>query len=144
MSLELADAFLLNVIGLETLLTTFRQRNGRMLAKRIKGMTGWYLRTHRISYQTEIENIHQVRCDIVHDSDYSRLTNELLLLSDMYLANCLLNIVRLPGVFPDKATLMTTLDDFAYHENWPADGSIPFRWFGNPTFAAADLDLPLF
>ena len=144
MSLDLADAFLQNVIGLETLLTTYRQRNGRMLTRRIKGMTGWHLATHRVTYQNEIQNIHDVRCDIVHDSDYSRLNIELLLLSDMYLANSLLNIVRFPAVFPDKATLMSTLDGFADNENWPTDGTLPFRWFGNPTFATADLELPLF
>ena len=61
----------------------------------------------------------------------------------MYLANSLLNIVRLPAVFPDKATLAGTLDGYAYNENWPTDGSLPFGWFGNPQFSQADLNLPL-
>jgi hypothetical protein len=61
----------------------------------------------------------------------------------MYLANSLLNIVRLPTVFPDKATLAATLDGFAANGNWPTDGSIPFRWFGNSQFSQADLDIPL-
>ncbi|WP_088255568.1 hypothetical protein [Fimbriiglobus ruber] len=143
MSLDLADAFLLNVIGLETLLTKPRERNGPKMFKRIKGMTGWHLRTARRNYEAEINNIHGVRCEIVHDSDYSNLTVELLLQSDLYLTNSLLNIVRLPAVFPDKATLVTTLDGYATNENWPTDGSLPFRWLGNPYFSQADLDLPL-
>ena len=143
MSLDLADAFLLDVIGLETLLTRQGERNGRRLAQRIKGMTGWHLRSHRPNYEQEIRSIHSIRCEIVHDSEYSNLTIEELLLADMYLANCLLNVVRLPQVFPDKATLASTTDGFAQHENWPMDGSIPFRWFGNATFDANDLDLPL-
>ena len=143
MSLELADAFLLNVIGLETLLTNQGERNARRLFQRIKGMTGWHLRTARPNYETEIRSIHGVRCEIVHDSDYSNLTVELLLQADLYLANSLLNIVMLPATFPDKATLANTLDGFATHENWPTDNSIPFRWFGNTKFSSADLDLPL-
>jgi len=150
MSLDLADAFLLNVIGLETLLTrrtnpqTNRpERNGTVLFQRIKGMTGWHLGSARPNYQNEINSIHGVRCEIVHDSDYANLTAELLLQADMYLANSLLNIVTLPAVFPDKNTLAATLDGFATNQNWPTDGSIPFRWFGNAQFTQADLDLPL-
>lgn len=143
MSLDLADAFLLDVIGLETLLTRQGERNGRRLYQRIKGMTGWHLRTARPKYEDEIRRIHDVRCEIVHDSDYSNLTIELLLQADMYLTNSLLNIVRLPAVFPDKAALAATLDSFAANENWPTDSSIPFRWFGNPHFSQADLVLPL-
>lgn len=143
MSLDLTDAFLLNVFGLETLLTKQGERNGRLLFKRIKGMTGWHLGTARPNYQNEINSIHSVRCEIVHDSDYSNLTAELLLQADMYLANSLLNIVTLPAVFPDKNTLAATLDGFATNQNWPTYGSIPFRWFGNAQFTQADLDLPL-
>jgi hypothetical protein len=143
MSLDLADAFLLDVIGLETLLTRQGERNGRRLFQRIKGMTGWHLGNARPTYQNEITSIHRVRCEIVHDSDYSNLTVELLLQADMYLMNSLLNIVRLPAVFPDKATLANTLDGFAANENWPTDGSIPFRWFGNAQFSQADLDITL-
>lgn len=143
MSLDLADAFLLNVIGLETLLTRQGERNGKRLFRRIKGMTGWHLATARPNYENEIKSIHSVRCEIVHDSDYSNLTAELLLQADMYLANSLLNIVRLPAVFPDKDTLAATLDSFAANGNWPTDGSIPFHWFGNPQFSQADLDIPL-
>lgn len=150
MSLDLADAFLLNVIGLETLLTrrtnpqTNRgERNGTVLFQRIMGMTGWHLGSARPNYQNEIQSIHGVRCEIVHDSDYSNLTAELLLQADMYLANSLLNIVTLPAVFPDKDTLAATLDGFAANQNWPTDGSIPLRWFGNAQFSPADLNLPL-
>ena len=150
MSLDLADAFLLNVIGLETLLTrrmnpqTNRgERNVNVLFQRITGMTGWHLSNARPDYQNEIKMIHGVRCEIVHDSDYSNLTAEILLQADMYLANSLLNIVTLPAVFPDKDTLAATLDGFATNQNWPTDGSIPFRWVGNAQFTQEDLDLPL-
>lgn len=150
MSLDLADAFLLNVIGLETLLTrqlnpqtTRGERNGTVLSQRIKGMTGWHLGGFRPNYQNEIRRIHAVRCEIVHDSDYSNLTAELLLQADLYLANSLLNIVTLPAVFPDKDTLAATLDGFAANQNWPTDGSISFRWFGNAQFTQGDLELSL-
>jgi hypothetical protein len=143
MSLELADAFLLNVIGLETLLTNRGERNGPSLARRIKGMTGWHLRHERPDYQDEIKKIHSVRCEIVHDSDYSGLTPELPLQSDLYLQNCLLNIVNLPQVFPDKPTLSAVLDGYATHENWPDDDSIPFQWVGDFDFSNDDLDLHL-
>ncbi len=143
MSLDLADAFLLDVIGLETLLTRKGERNGRRLTQRIKGMTGWHLRNHRPDYEREIARIHSIRCEIVHDSNYSNLTTESLLLADMYLANSLLNVVRLPRTFPNKDTLASVTDAFAQNENWPTDGTISFRWFGNAAFDQKDLHLPI-
>ena len=143
MALERADAFLLDVMGLETLLTVKGERNGTKLAQRIKGMVGWHLQTHRPGYVAEIEQLHKVRCEIVHDSDFSNLTTELLLQADMYLANSLLNIVNVPALFPSKSSMITVADDFAVNENWPTDGSVPFRWVGNPNFSPADLELPL-
>ena len=131
MSLDLPDAFLDDVIGLETLLTRRGERNGHRLSQRIKGMIGWHWKACRPDYEDEIRRIHKVRCDIVHDSDYSNLTVELLLEADMYLANSLLNVVRLPSLFPDKKTLASVTDGYAKNENWPTDGSVVFRWFRN-------------
>ncbi len=143
MSLELADAFLLDVIGLETLLMRRGERNGRRLSRRIKGMTGWHLKQVNPNYVDEIVKIHEVRCEIVHDALYANLTARLLLQADRYLMNALLNVVRLPKVFPNKDQLASILDGFADKENWPTDGSISFAWFGNPDFDAKDLALEL-
>ena len=143
MALERADAFLIDVMGLETLLTVRNERNGAKLAQRIKGMVGWHLRANRPDYVDEIKRIHAVRCEIVHDSDFTNLTTELLLQADMYLLNSLLNIVNLTALFPTKDAMIAVADDYAADENWPTDRSVPFRWLGNSTFTAAELDLPL-
>ncbi|WP_430453409.1 hypothetical protein [Rhodopirellula europaea] len=141
MSLDRADAFLLNVIGLETLLTRQGERNGRKLAKRIKGLTGWHLKTANPDYENEIKSIHGTRCAIVHDSDYDDLTIEMLLRADSYLANGLLNVVTNPGLFPTKDELVRIADDYADNENWPSDGTLSFKWFGNSNPSAKDLEL---
>lgn len=143
MALERADAFLLDVMGLETLLTVQGERNGKKLSKRIKGMVGWHLRGARPGYVDEIKRIHEVRCEIVHDSDFSNLTTELLLQADMYLVNSLTNIINLPAMFPDKDAMIAITDGYAENENWPIDGSVPFRWIGNPNFNPADVNLHL-
>ncbi len=143
LALERADAFLLDVMGLETLLTVRGGRNGDKLSNRIKGMVGWHLRKTRPGYEGEIKLIHKVRCDIVHDSDYSNLTTELLLQADMYLVNSLMNIVNSPAMFPDKDTMIAITDGYAEKENWPTDGSVQFRWIGNPYFNPKDLNLTL-
>jgi hypothetical protein len=143
MALERADAFLLDVMGLETLLTVRGERNGTKLAQRIKGMVGWHLQIRRPAYVAEIEQLHKVRCEIVHDSDFSNLTTELLLQADMYLFNSLLNIVNVPALFPTKRAMMAAADGFAINENWPTDRSVPFRWVGNPNLSPIDLELPL-
>ena len=143
MALERADAFLIDVMGLETLLTVRNERNGTKLAQRIQGMVGWHLKVNRPGYADEIKRIHSVRCEIVHDSDFTNLTTELLLQADMYLLNSLLNIVNLPALFPTKDAMIAVADGYAANENWPTDGSVPFRWLGNSTFTAAELDLPL-
>lgn len=141
MSLDRADAFLLNVIGLETLLTRQGERNGKKLAKRIKGLSGWHLRKANPNYEAEIKSIHETRCAIVHDSDYSDLSIEMLLRADSYLANGLLNVVSNPTLFPSKDELVRVADSYAEKENWPNDGSIGFIWFGNATLSPDDLAL---
>ncbi|EMI15700.1 hypothetical protein RMSM_07380 [Rhodopirellula maiorica SM1] len=143
MSLDRVDAFLLDVIGLETLLTRPRERNGGKLFQRIKGLSGWHLAGQWPNYEADIRAIHETRCAIVHDSDYDDLTIEMLLLADMYLANGLLNVVTNPTMFPTKDDLVQVSDGYAANENWPTDGSLSFRWFGNPNFSQKDLDLPL-
>jgi hypothetical protein len=143
MSLDRADAFLLNVIGLETLLTRQGERNGKKLAKRIKGLSGWHLRKANPNYEAEIKSIHETRCAIVHDSDYSDLSIEMLLRADSYLANGLLNVVSNPTLFPSKDELVRVADSYAAKENWPNDGSIGFKWFGNATLSPDDLALSI-
>ncbi|MHC4623589.1 MAG: hypothetical protein ACYS4W_06770 [Planctomycetota bacterium] len=143
-SLELADAFLLDVIGLETLLTRPRERNGKKLAQRIKGLTGWHLKNENPSYESEIQEIHEIRCAIVHDSDYGRLTVEHLLRADIYLMNALLNIVVNPNLFPDKNTMIGIVDAWAQKEDWQQQVKPPnqLHWAGKKP-SQRDLDLPL-
>lgn len=141
MSLDRADAFLLDVIGLETLLTRQGERNGKKLAKRIKGLSGWHLRKVNPNYEEEIKSIHATRCAIVHDSDYADLSIEMLLRADSYLANGLLNVVTNPVLFPSKDDLVRIADGYAEKENWPDDGSIGFKWFGNAALSPRDLEL---
>jgi hypothetical protein len=126
--LERADAFLLNVMGLETLLTVRNERNGNKLCSRIDGILGWYLEKNRPGYREEIASIYQVRNEIIHDSDYTKLTTELLVRSDAYLLNCLFNITSHPQLFPDKLSLMKVADNYSRNRNWPKDDSIEFQW----------------
>lgn len=143
MSLQLADAFLLDIIGLETLLTRPEERNGKMLAQRIKGLTGWHLRKENPRYESEITDMHKIRCAIVHDSDYSQLTTQDLLRADIYLMNSLLNIVLNPQRFPKKDSMITIVDDFAQNENWESDATIKLRWISKQIADSKDLNLPL-
>lgn len=140
-SLERSDAFLQDVFALETMLTRPNERNGRVLSKRIKGMTGWCLKQHRPHYLDEINDIFEARCDAVHDADYGSLTTEHLLLADLYAKNTLLNIVSNRAKFPTKKAMIDVLDGWADHENWPEDGSYCLRWVGNATFAPKALEL---
>lgn len=137
MSLNLSDAFLYNIFGLETLLTRKGERNATALSRRIAGLTGWHLFKSNPNYEVEISRLMDIRHSIVHDADYGNLTQESLLLSDMYLKNCLLNVVRAISVptiplFPNKDALADILDDFANNKNWLAsENPPPFQWFGD-------------
>lgn len=144
MSLERSDAFLYNIFAMETLLTKPGERSGRMLAKRIKGMTGWHLKVHRPKYDDELKDIFETRCDAVHDAKYENLTAEHLLLADLYAKNSLLNVVNNRTVFKNKDSLTAKLDEWADKENWPRTHDIyKLRWFGHTTFDPKDLDLSL-
>jgi hypothetical protein len=143
MSHERTEAFLFDIFALETLLTRRGERNGRMLARRIKGIAGWHLKNHRPNWEQEIGDIFEVRCEAVHDADYGQLTMEHLLLADIYIKNVLLNVVLNRSTFTSKDALIATIDGWAGSELWPSDGSFNLRWIGSTTFNPDDLELPL-
>jgi hypothetical protein len=118
-SLELTEAFIHDIVGLETLLTRPRERSGTVLARRLKGLVGWAAPARIPDYETEIADLHQIRCDIVHDADYSRLTPESLLKADFYLEMAILNIVQNPRFFTSKSLLASKLDQWATSGTWP-------------------------
>jgi len=118
-TVELPDALVFNVIAMETLLTRPSERNGRALARRIKGLLGWDFRRSYPEYEDHVKSLHQVRCAIVHDSDPRGVTGRLLLASDLFVENCLLNIARNLDHFPRKDAMIAVIDRFAKHESWP-------------------------
>ena len=119
LSTNLTDAFLLNVIGLETLLTRQGERNGKILSQRVLGLTGWNFVSDLATYEKHVKNIHAIRCEFVHDSDYRNLTVENLLWSDAIFRNCLWNICLYPKFFPAKEAMADLVDGYASSRSWP-------------------------
>ncbi|MCA9243651.1 MAG: hypothetical protein KDA32_06855 [Phycisphaerales bacterium] len=141
MTSERADAFLWNVFALETLLTRPGERNGRRLSDRIAGLLGWYLADNRPGYESELTDLFRIRCDAVHDADYSNLTTEVVLLSDLYAVNTLRNVAVHRARFRSKDTFVELLDSWRRAREWPTD--IEIGWIGRFDFSDRERALPL-
>lgn len=118
------DALLNNVIALETMLTRKDERNFLKLSSRISGLSGWHLKKVRPKFKKEIKHIFDTRHDIVHNADYSKLTNELLWQSDHYAQNCLANIVILCKQYKSKDSLISFLDSNHESQSWSKESGL--------------------
>ncbi len=141
MTVERADAFLWNVFALETLLTRPGERNGRRLAERIDGLLGWYLADNRPDYELELTDLFRIRCEAVHDADYSSLTTDVVLLSDLYAINTLRNVAVHRARFPSKHTFVGLIDSWRGSREWPTN--IDIGWIGHFDFSDRERALPL-
>lgn len=134
LAMTMADGFLFNIMALETLLTNRGERNGHRLACRLFGLLGWHLSQVRPECFEEIQRLHDIRCQIVHDSDYTNLTVRQLLLSDIYATHALLNVVRMSKIVRSKAELQETIDGWTRNGSWPGDDGFELRFLGSFDF----------
>ena len=111
-SVELADAFLWNMIALEQLLLSADEHRKHLdlLKERCAALFGHSgLWTSR-NIDKWIDQIYSTRCRVVHDGNRRCVTLEHLLLSDVILANVLRNIAVNSRFFPSKQALKQFTD----------------------------------
>lgn len=100
------DAFLKNIIVLETLLVAPNEKIGEHINKRMAAFLDWTHQWEENRYPKIIERLYKIRGDYVHQGLYESITIEDLLLSDTIVLNAMSNIVKNIDVFNSQEKLV--------------------------------------
>ena len=109
-SKDLVQAFLYNMIVLESLLTKQGDKYTDVLPKRIESFIGWVGYWDTENYEKRINEIYSIRCKVVHDCNSSDLSIEHLLFSDDLVLNVFDNIINHIDYFKTKEELILFSD----------------------------------
>jgi hypothetical protein len=96
------DAFLWNMIALESLLTRHGDKYTDAIPERIEAFLGWVGFWGERKYEERIREAYRVRCKVVHEGDTSDVTEEMLLFTDDLVLNLFVNLTRHPKLFNSK------------------------------------------
>jgi len=113
-SSELSEAFLNNMIALETLLTDKEKGESHLekLKNRLNALFHWYFSQTGQNWDNKINRIYKLRCNMVHDGEIKNINTEDLLDSDDILKNLLLNIVNATKVLKQKSDLVQLAKEY--------------------------------
>ena len=103
---DLAHAFLLNMIAIETLLTAPGDKCSEALPARVEAFIGWVGFWKSRDYESRIRAAYGARCKYVHEGDASAIAIPDLLFLDDVVLNLLVNIVGHPMLFKSKADVI--------------------------------------
>ena len=101
------DAFLWNMIALESLLTRQGDKYTDAIPERIEAFLGWVGYWAERKYEERIRAAYLARCKLVHEGDASGVTNEMLLFTDDLMLNLFFNLTRHSKLFHSKEAVVT-------------------------------------
>ena len=107
---NLAQAFLLNMIAIESLLTRQGDKYTEILPKRIEAFIGWIGYWDDNNYNERIKGVYKKRCQYVHDGNDSKIKIEDLLFTDDLLLNIMLNLISHHKIFKSKEDIYDFTD----------------------------------
>lgn len=105
-SSDLANAFLWNMISLETLLTSYGDSYSSMLPKRVEAFIGWSTKWSVDEYHDKIVDVYKKRCAMVHAGRRDEIQISDLLFTDDILLNVLANVINNIDLFRTKEDLI--------------------------------------
>ncbi|MDQ1353582.1 MAG: hypothetical protein QG657_3888 [Acidobacteriota bacterium] len=100
------DAFLFNMIALETLLTESGDKFSDVLPLRIKSFIGWMGNWDKYDYKKRIDDIYKKRCKLVHEGNINNISVDDLLFSDDLIFGVFDNIVNHVKIFHEKKDII--------------------------------------
>lgn len=104
---SLTQAFLWNMIALETLLTHGNDKHSRQLPKRARAFIGWSNNWELEEFEEKIQKVYKKRNNIVHSGKVKNLSVDDLLFTDNLLLNILYNITIHIKMFRNKEALIS-------------------------------------
>ncbi len=105
-SSDLPQAFLWNMIAIETLLTHQGDSYSTELPKRVEAFIGWTTDWSVDNYESNIEKIYRKRCALVHAGRTDNLKIGDVLFTDALLINIFFNILKHIDIFKTKNDLI--------------------------------------
>jgi hypothetical protein len=105
-SSDVAQAFLLNMIAIETLLMEQQDKQKDALPERVEAFIGWIGYWHTSQYEEKLREAYSKRCGYVHNGAFDQIQIKDLLFMDDILLNILANILGHPEVFPSKRSVI--------------------------------------
>jgi len=105
-SSDLPQAFLWNMIAIETLLTHRGDSYSTALPKRVEAFIGWTTDWSVSNFESKIGEVYQKRCKFVHAGQFDEIKIEDLLFTDLLLVNIFYNILKHIDMFRDKDSLI--------------------------------------
>jgi hypothetical protein len=105
-SSDIAQAFLLNMIAIETLLMEQQDKPKDALPERVEAFIGWIGYWHTSHYEERLRGAYTKRCRYVHNGAFDEIQIKDLLFMDDILLNILVNILGHPDVFPSKRSVI--------------------------------------
>ncbi len=103
---DIAQAFLLNMIAIETLLTGTNDSYSKALPKRVEAFIGWTTSWQSESYQKKISECYSKRCKYVHAGEAEQISVRDLLFSDIIISNVFYNIILNIKIFNCKQDII--------------------------------------
>jgi len=106
---NMREAFLYDMIALETLLTRRDDKFPGAIIERLVALFGWLTNEDPESWKKSVTKLYKIRCGFVHDGHVGDLSMEEVVEADMLLANLLNNLCKLTRMFRSKQDVI----DFA-------------------------------
>ena len=103
---NLALAFLLNMIAIESLLISQGDTYTEVLPNRIEAFIGWVGYWDDGNYKAKITDAYRKRCQYVHDGNDSNIEIQDLLFTDELLLNILVNLLAHHKIFNSKENVI--------------------------------------
>jgi hypothetical protein len=105
-SSDVAQAFLLNMIAIETLLMEQQDKQKDALPERVEAFIGWIGYWETSSYEKRLREAYAKRCCYVHNGAFADIQIKDLLFMDDILFNVLANILGHIEIFPSKRSVI--------------------------------------
>lgn len=125
---DLSQAFLYNMIGIETLLTRAGDKFPDELINRLNALFSWrFSQDGTFVWNNKIKEIYKLRCEAIHNGKISKITVEHLIITDLIIQNLLYNICKSTKHIKEKQDLIMFTKESQAREILNIPPKYPFR-----------------
>lgn len=127
LSSDLPQAFMYDMIALETLLTYQGDKFPDAIIERLNAFFSWYFQRHSGQWEKTIKRLYKLRCKMVHDGETGEIKTEDLISADTLLYNVLINIGIAIKAIKNKKDLIHLAEIIKARKVLGINKRLPFR-----------------